>query len=224
MKINEFKVDEGLHDLINAVNRHMGGSGESDSSRDARVNSRAQQGFINKFVTMIIQSVDGGLGRTIDPNPNAMPVRQPTAESKYKKLSSLFEQIVRESPAYPDTISTYIIQAFLQYMENVQGLNTIMPNVKKLANQAQRTYATNKGKDALVDLAKLGWTASMAQRKASSSTRQPPTPRPGWSKVVTLGGKNYAKGPRGWYTITGSRYTVAPAALTPSLDALLTTS
>src|ERR1035437_1778005 len=137
MKINEFRIDEGFLDVLH---QRVTGRYPSGNNRESRIDARAQQGFINKFVTSTISAIEGGLGKTINPNPNARPRIRPVAETKYEQLNSLLEQLINEAPTHPDTISSFVIRAFFQFMQGVTGLDAIKLNIKKLADQVQRSY------------------------------------------------------------------------------------
>lgn len=220
MKINEFRVDEGFLDNIHR--RVTGAQTASDTARSDRITARGQQSFINTFVTTTQAAVDAGIkSGIVDP---AVANRLKEDNSKYSKLNALFESLIEAKTPATDSIRSYVVRAFMQYMDKVPGLDTIKPRVERLAARVQNTYAKDRGTAALTELGNLGWAASMAMRKnAAPVPPTPPAPAPGYSKTYELFGKHYVKTPTGWMNADDG-VTPANASLIPALEHLLSTS
>lgn len=99
-----------------------------------------------------------------DPNnPNFRP--KTTAENKfYQAVNAIFESIINIDEAQPATagpisIGQYIEQAFVHSMNNpVFAAGTpLAPQVKQLAAEVEKTYATDKGRAAIQKLVDFGY-------------------------------------------------------------------
>lgn len=196
MKLKKHKIDEGFMDVVGAINRRMGGSGESQSSRDGRIEVLAKKNFINKFVISTQDSLESAI------ESNTVAIRSPETASasseriipdngganesiRFKRLNALFEELI-EASEQTESISSYTLRAFKQFMRGVSGLSFIMPQAQALAAKVQDTYTTDKGRAALTKLGHLGWAASANQR-ADALTEQPLSKTPQTPSTTTAG-------------------------------------
>lgn len=90
-------------------------------------------------------------------------------ESKYDKLNAIFESILNEQSP---TISSFILDAWKAYLHGVNLSDPqLMAKAQALANQVQATYAKDKGRAALNQLADLAWYASSASAVATGQNK-----------------------------------------------------
>jgi hypothetical protein len=78
-------------------------------------------------------------------------------ESKYLKLNNVFESIVEAAKG--QSIQDYLQNWFAQYMQGV-NYSSQQQMVDKLINNVAKTYAQDKGKQALETLAQSAWALS----------------------------------------------------------------
>ena len=185
-------------------------SPEASAAVDARIQRAQQQTPAPTSVSDKLDRAAAQRGQAM--NKKMMPrVR----ESAYDRLNSLFESILNEQAKYK--ISDYLRTVwFPQFMRGVD-YKPNQANIDQLLKQVEKTYATDGGRAALTQLAKLSFAISprKAQPKppdaapetvASRQTQQPtaqaqqPQQAP---LTATWGNVKYTKGPKGWVDAKG---------------------
>jgi hypothetical protein len=114
-----------------------------------------------------------------NPAPVAKPSTQVTSENKfYQSVNAIFESIINIDEAQPATaapisISDYIEQAFVHFMNNpVFKTPAVSQFVTPLAKKVEDTYATDKGKAAIQELVDFGYN-TLYKLKNSTGTAVP---------------------------------------------------
>jgi hypothetical protein len=94
---------------------------------------------------------------------NAAQKPKPVKESKYENLNSLFENIIaeQENPNQDNSISVseYMLDWFGKYMEGV-AWETRKDKVMPYIQQVEKTYASDSGRAAIKNLAKVAFALS----------------------------------------------------------------
>ena len=123
----------------------------------------------------------GGSGeRMTGVDANKAPVfKKIQRESKYDKLNYILESIINIDEAQEaQSISEYLQNMFNQYLGVPITDPKAKAQIKTLADQAQASYATDKAKAALTQMANLGFAISYSQgsgatQGAGATTSQP---------------------------------------------------
>lgn len=89
-------------------------------------------------------------------------------ESNYIEIDSLFESILNEAA---QSIGDYIANWFVQYMQgiNYSGNQT---DIDKAIKNVEKTYASDRGKNALAALAELAWAVSKGAAPGAADAMQ----------------------------------------------------
>lgn len=109
---------------------------------------------------------------------------KPVKESKYENLNSLFESIIseQENPNQNNSISIseYMLDWFGKYMEGV-AWETRKDKVMPYIQQVEKTYASDSGRAAIKNLAKVAFALSKiygAPAGAQNAIQKSPAPQP----------------------------------------------
>lgn len=126
-----------------------------------------------------------------------VPFRKPVSEEEeiYNKLNFIFESIMNEQDTY--TIKDYLKNVwFPQFMRGVSYKEN-QDKIDQLLQQVENTYAKDRGRAALTQLAQLSFAIS--PRKSKQDKDSPATA----SITATWGNVKYTKGPKGWLDPAG---------------------
>lgn len=111
-------------------------------------------------------------------------------ESQYDRLNALFEGLLTEA----ETISQFFKRWLPTYM---RGVNLSDPHTQELIQKIQDTYAQDKGKAALTQLANAAYAASFAPgyggQQAGQPGQQPGQAQPGDAMIKAISSAGTAK-------------------------------
>jgi hypothetical protein len=99
--------------------------------------------------------------------------KQSHLKENYDALNAIFESIMEAGE--PVTISSYLQRFFTQHMHGVDTTDETA-QIKKLCDAAQQTWGRDQGKQALTQLANLGWSISFTNAGKAPSAQSKAAP------------------------------------------------
>lgn len=201
-------------------------SGETPEQKRIRVQKASQQN-IDKTATPVVPATSqtpnqirqqkqsqatqiARAGMTDKPLTKPAVWRSNRTESiKFEELNNLFENIINlDEAVQPMYISDYIVTLFRNTMNNpiFEDDPTISADLQKLANEVEKTYSVDKGRAAISELVKFGFTELSkyhTNKKMSRTSRTPASTTP--PVATTTPTSNFGINPDGSITVAGAK-------------------
>ena len=130
------------------------------------------QGAFNNIAKTVTQPVRPSLADRAGGKTRAKIAsrKQSHLKENYDVLNAIFESIMEAGE--PVTISSYLQRFFTQHMHGVD-ITDEAAQIKKLCDAAQQTWGRDQGKQALTQLANLGWSISFTNAGKAQSKAAP---------------------------------------------------